>query len=242
MAHPPRIRYHAAMTENPATPPPPPAPQKGIPALAWVGIGCGGILIVAIIAVSRLVGWCKRTVGDISEFQKNPEKAAAELMVRMNPDLEKISQDDTKGEMTIRTKDGREMTMRYKDIAEGKFTVTDGEGNVAEFGGSDLSQVPAWVPRVPDMKIVTSAFKNQQDGKTSGLYTATSSQSADQLGEFFAAEARKLGASSSSTSTTSVNGVENRILTFEGGGRTLNIVITTKPGDDTQVSVGYEEG
>ena len=43
------------------------------------------------------------------------------MMVRMNPDVEKVSQDETKGEMTIRTKDGKEMTSRYKDIAEGKF-------------------------------------------------------------------------------------------------------------------------
>ena len=87
------------MTEN-ATPPVPslPQPKKGIPALGWVGIGCGTILIIAIIVISLLIGWCKRTVGDISDFQKNPEKAAAEMMVRMNPDVKKISQDDAEGE------------------------------------------------------------------------------------------------------------------------------------------------
>lgn len=231
------------MTEN-APPPVPPVPQpkNGIPALGWVGIGCGTILVIAIVVVSLLVGWCKRNVGDISEFQKNPEKAAAEMMVRMNPDVEKVSQDDAKGEMTIRTKDGKVLTMSYKDISEGKFAVRDAEGNIAEFGGSDLSQIPAWVPRAPGLKNVTSAFKNQQGGKISGLYTATTAASPDQLDEFFKAEAEKLGTNSSSTSTTTVNGTENRSLSFKGRGRNLNIVITAKPGEDTQVSVGYEEG
>ena len=173
------------MTETPAPVPPPPAPKKeGIPALAWVGIGCGTLLIIAIVVISLLVGWCKRTVGDLSEFQRNPEKAAAEMMVRVNPDLEMVSQDETAGEMTIRTKDGKVMTLSYKDIAEGKFMVRDAEGNVAEFGSTDLSKVPAWVPRVPDMQSATAAFHSQQNGKLSGLYTATTDRSANDLNEF----------------------------------------------------------
>lgn len=230
------------MTEN-APPPTPslPQPKKGIPVLGWVGIGCGTILVIAIIAVSLLVGWCKRTVGDLSEFQKNPEKAAAEMMVRMNPDVKKISQDDTKGEMTIRTKDGKEITMRYKDIAEGKFMVTDAEGNIAELGGTDLSQVPSWVPRVPDVKTAVSTFKNEQGQKTAGLYTATTTKSPDELNEYFTAEAEKLGLTSSKISETGVNGVESQALNFQGRGKALNIVITAKPSANTQVSVGYEE-
>src|SRR5690606_13549317 len=101
------------MNEMPPTPPEPPAIQekKGIPPLGWVGIGCGTLVVIAVLVISLLIGWCKKTVGDFSDFQKNPEKAAAELMVRMNPDVEKVSENDATGEMTIRTKDGKEVTL-----------------------------------------------------------------------------------------------------------------------------------
>ncbi len=89
--------------------------------MGWVGIGCGTVLIIAILVISLLVGFCKRTMGDLSEFQRNPEKAAAELMVRMNPELEMVSRDEGAGEMTIRTKDGEEIVLSYKDISEGKL-------------------------------------------------------------------------------------------------------------------------
>jgi hypothetical protein len=232
--------YTTGMNGNP---PVPPAPQskKGIPVLGWVGIGCGTMLIIAIIVISLLVGWCKRTVGDISEFKKNPEKAAAEMMVRLNPDLTKVSQDDAKGEMTIRTKDGQEMTMSYKDISEGKFILKDAQGNVSEFGGSDLTKVPAWVPRVPDIKTTSASIQNSDSGKTSGLYAVTSGESIDALDEFFKAEAAKLKFTESSRTTANADGVENRNLSFAGNGRTLNIVITGKPGENAQVNVGYEE-
>jgi hypothetical protein len=221
--------------------PPVPSDKKGIPVLGWVGIGCGTILIIVIVVVSLMIGWCKRTVGDLSEFKRNPEKAAAEMMVRLNPDLKMVTQDEARGEMTIRTKDGKEITMSYKDVAEGRFLLKDADGNIAEFGGIDLSKLPAWVPRVPDVKTATAMFRNEETGKGSGLYSATTTKSAAELGEFFKAEAEKLKATSSNSSSTVVDGVESRTLGFEGAGKKLNIVITSKPGADTQVTVSYEE-
>lgn len=225
------------MTEIPPTPPPPTA-KKGIPVIGWIGIGCGTILIIAIMAISMLVGFCAKKVG---EFSKHPEKSAAEMMVRLNPDLKMVSQDDAKGEMTIRTKDGQTMTMSYKDVASGKFTVKDAQGNVSEFGSEDLSKLPAWVPRVPDLENAFSSTQQQGDGKTSGIYTGTSPQSAEKLEKFFKTEMEKLKATSSNSSSTTVNGTESRVLGFENGGRKINIAITAKSGEATQVSVGFEE-
>lgn len=225
------------MTEIPPSPPPPTA-KKGIPVIGWIGIGCGTLLIIAIMVISLLVGFCARKVG---EFSKHPEKSAAEMMVRLNPDLQMVSQDDAKGEMTIRTKDGQTMTMSYKDVASGKFTIKDAEGNVSEFGSADLSKLPAWVPRVPDLENSFSSTQQQGDGKTSGIYTGSTPKSADELAEFFKTEMEKLKATSSNSSSTSVNGTESRVLGFENGGRKINIAITAKSGEPTQVSVGYEE-
>ncbi len=209
-----------------------------MPAFAWIGIGCGTLVLIAGVAMVLLIGFCKRKVG---EFSKNPEKAAAELIVKMNPDLKKVSQNDATGEMTFRTKDGQEVTMSYKDISEGKFTVKDANGNVAQFGKSDLSNVPAWVPRVPKLKSAMGAFHNQEADKVSGLYSASSDESPDRLEEFFKAEAGKLDLTEASRQAINAEGVENRIATYQGGTRQLNIVITGKPGEPAQIQVGYEE-
>ncbi len=56
-----------------------------------------------------------------ADFSENPEKAAAELIVKMSPDLTKISTDEEAGTMTIRMKDGSEKTMSFEDISEGRF-------------------------------------------------------------------------------------------------------------------------
>ena len=233
------------MTENapvPSAPPSNPPVKKGMPVLGWVGIGCGTVIVIAVVVIALLVGWCKNKVGDLSEFQKNPEKAAAEMMVRLNPDIKLVSQDDAKGEMTIRTKDGQEMTLSYKDVGEGKFAIRDAKGNVAQIGQSDLSNVPAWVPRVPKMKTTTASFQNQADNKLSGLYSATSDDSIDKLDAFFKTETAKLKLTEASRTSTNTEGVENRIVAYEGeGGRMLNVILNGKTGEGTQISVGYEQ-
>ena len=228
------------MNENAPTPPVA-STKKGLPMLGWVGIGCGTLLVIAVVVIFLMVGWFKRAVGDVSEFKKNPEKAAAELMVKMNPDLKKVSQDDANGEMTIRTKDGQEMTMSYKDVSTGKFTIKDAQGNTSQIGQSDLTNVPKWVPRVPKMKTATGSFQTKDAGKVTGLYSATTTATAGEVEEFFKAEAGRLELTESSRTSFSADGTENRVIVYEGGGHQLNLVITGKPGAEVQVNVGYEE-
>ncbi|MEN9974884.1 MAG: hypothetical protein RLZZ282_890 [Verrucomicrobiota bacterium] len=224
----------------------PPAPESanknGLPVLAWVGIGCGTIVVIAVIAISLVVTVCKRTVGDLSQFKKNPEKVAAELMVRMNPDLKMISQDEATGEMTVRTKDGEELTMCYKDISAGKFVMKDAKGNVSQIGQSDLSNVPEWVPRIPQLKIATASFNTKEDDKVSGLYSATTAATPDALAKFFKTASERLNMTEANRTAMNSDGVENLMLSYQGDGRSLHIVITGKPGEDAQVNVGYEQG
>ncbi len=221
--------------------PPVPSEKKGIPVVGWIGIGCGTLVLIAVIVIALLIGWCRQAVGDLSDFKRNPEKAAAELMVRMNPELKKVSENEAAGEMTIRTKDGQEVTLSYKDISEGRFTLKDAQGNVTRMGQADLANVPAWVPRVPEVKTAHTAYQTAGAGKLSGFFSATSALGVDALDEFFKTEASKLRFNDSRSSSYHADGVESRTLSFEGGGRQLNIVLTAKPGEDVQVNVGYEE-
>lgn len=112
------------MEQPPVMPPVTPAAlpvKKGLPPLAWVGIGCGGLLLIGIIVVIGLglLGANKMKEMGV-DFQKNPERAAAEMVVSMRPDLEKISTNEEAGTITVRNKDGKEMTLTYKEISEGK--------------------------------------------------------------------------------------------------------------------------
>lgn len=209
-----------------------------MPAIAWVGIGCGGLLVIAIIIAAIAFNKLK---GTFEDFAANPEKAGAEMIVSMNPELEMVSQDEETGMMTIRTKDGKEMTLSYQDIAEGKLEVTDADGNTTSIGSTDLSQVPAWVPKAPDLTDGVSMFHTDEGGSVSGQFSGKSTKGIEDLTDFFETEASGQGLSNSSSSSTSMNGTAVSTLDFSGGGKTLKIVITGKPGSATLVNTNYSE-
>ncbi|MDP4995659.1 MAG: hypothetical protein NWQ16_05505 [Akkermansiaceae bacterium] len=220
----------------PSTPPLAPA-KKGLPAIAWVGIGCLGIVVIGVIIAvfAGMAIW-----GSVKGILDNPEKTAAEMVVKMNPELETVSNNDDKGEMTIRTKDGKEMTLSYKDISEGRLEITDSEGNTTRIGNTDLSQVPAWVPRASDLTNGFSTYHSDSGRQISGQFSGKSSMSPEDLRSFFEAEASSLGMTSNYKSS-SANGVSVLSLTFSGGGKSLTVVITGKPGEATLVNTAYSQ-
>ncbi len=76
--------------------------------------------IIASVIFSIFIVKTTKELG--ADFEKNPERAAAELVVKFNPEYEKVSTDDEAGTMTIRAKDGTVMTLSYEAIGEGRFT------------------------------------------------------------------------------------------------------------------------
>ncbi len=220
--------------------PPPPTEKKGIPVLGWVGIGCGTILILAIVIISLLIGWCKRTVGDFSEFQRNPEKATAEMVLRLHPEVKVLTQDEAKGQMTLRMKDGSERTMSYEDVVAGKFVLPALPAGDLPLATEDLSQLPAWVPRAPGLKPGAALTLAEKDGRVSGVFSSASDRSTEEIADFLTAEAEKLGSGTSSKRSTTVNGAESRNLSFERGGRKLEVVLTRQPGEDSRILIQFD--
>lgn len=117
--------------------------KKGLSPWAWVGIGCGGLLVVGLllfIALSVFVFKKGKEAlqeasgsGSFQEFvddlKDNPVKTAAEMAINVNPDLELLSTDDEAGTITFRnTKTGEKATLDFQDIAEGRFSVKTDEG------------------------------------------------------------------------------------------------------------------
>ncbi len=109
-----------------------PTPQKkGLGPLAWLGIGCGGIVVLGIIGfviVTVMFG------GKIKEFadeaQKNPTRATASIMVKASAgQFEFVAEDDTNKRYTVREKQTGKLTTIYWDekkqapeVIEGDFT------------------------------------------------------------------------------------------------------------------------
>src|SRR5215470_13160748 len=80
------------------SPPPPPSPpgtpqaqKKGMGPLAWIGIGCGVIVLLGCIVMGAFFYFVKSKA---DEFQKNPALSAAKLAVQLNPDLDLVSSDE----------------------------------------------------------------------------------------------------------------------------------------------------
>lgn len=213
-----------------------------MPVLAWFGIGCGGLVLIAIVIISLfLVGFCQRKASVIAEFRQNPEKAVAEMVVRHTPGLKLISQNEASGEMTIQNKNGKKMTLKYKDILDGKFSVKDSNGNDTEIGESDLSNLPTWLPRVPSLKVTNVTAQNSQDEGGTGGYIGTSTDSLDTLEAFIKKAASKLNLNSSNSTSINSDGNDMRIIAYEAGSRKLNVILSSKSAGETLVQVSYEE-
>jgi hypothetical protein len=225
-------------TPPPFAPPLPPPEKKGIPPLGWVGIGCGSVLVIAILVGVVIFFVAKRKY---DEFSKNPEKLAAEFVIKANPELRKVGENDGTGEMTVRTKDGKEFTISYKDLAEGKFSLKDADGNVTELGASDLSDVPAWVPQLPGVTGGLTAFTSDDKGKATGSYSVTTTESSETLVKFFSDEASKLGLNNSSNTSTNFGGIANSTHSFSSSARKISMVLSEQAGQPLHATVSYEE-
>jgi hypothetical protein len=212
--------------------------KKGVPAIAWVGIGCGGLIILATIVGGIIFSKVKNK---FDEIVKNPEKAAAEWVVSRNPDLKMVSQDQEAGKMTIRTKDGKELTLSYQDISEGRITMTDSDGNMTRIGSSDLSQVPGWVPKPKDFSDPFSTFQSVAGGEITGLFSLKTSLGTDDLQRFYEDASTALKMPTSSSKSMNANGTCVTTLNHSGGGRSLRVMITEKSGVATQVNTNYSE-
>ncbi|MES2920096.1 MAG: hypothetical protein V4819_01020 [Verrucomicrobiota bacterium] len=112
-----------------------PPPKKGLGTGAWIGIGCGGIvllIVIGFIIVTVMFG------GKLKKFaedaQKNPTRATAELMVSASSGaMEMIAEDDANKRYTLKdTKSGSLITIYW-----------DAKTNTAKNIPGDFSAVPA---------------------------------------------------------------------------------------------------
>jgi len=213
--------------------------KKGLPVLAWIAIGCGGILVLSGIGFA-FVGWLAMSkMKDVaSDFEDNPTRAAAELVVRMNPDLEMVESDDDAGTITVREKSsGKVVTMNYEDIEEGRIsfeseegrveitgqpqggeggmTITTDEGETRIGGGGEI---PDWVPAHPATTTRQSLLRSTGPTGDTGQATFTVDADADAVAAFYKAALEKAGYTVSVTTYSSDEGSVSVVSGQQDGG------------------------
>jgi hypothetical protein len=180
------------------------APEKqGMSTLAKVGIGCGVLLVLAIIVggiLGRVV--CSKAKEFAEDYKENPAHAMAKAITATNPDLEIVETDDDAGTVTIRNeKTGEQVTVDFDDIKEGKLKIVTDEGEFAisgdrerggvtieteegttKFGGGgDVDDLPGWVP-IPRGVAPADVYTVDQPKAETGGYTYSTR---DDLSEAF---------------------------------------------------------
>lgn len=242
--------------QSPPPPPsygaPAPAPKKGLSPLAWVGIGCGVLLVLALIAVIAGGMFVKSKVED---FAENPEMAAVELMIKANPELELVESDREAGTMTIRNKQTNEtITVNYEDIKEGRiefeteegtssidmtggedggeFTVTDANGQTSTFSaGTDTGSIPDWIPAYPGGEAQGAFAATGPDGNTGGFAVATSDSPTEVL-DFYESKLEEAGFTVQKSTYTSGDG-SGGTISAESENRQVGVMVGTADGGTT---------
>lgn len=237
--------------------------KKGLSPLAWVAIGCVGILLIGAIALGVMfsVGahWLK---GKAAEFQKNPAYASMKMAVAMNPDLEIVSSDESAGTITVRDKKKNEtITFNAKDFKDGKITVsgkdgtqtidfsggpnggmkvTNDKGEATFQAGGEVKDLPSWVPTYPGGQTVGGMSASNAESKTVSFSVKTS-DSVDKVLEFYDSQLKAAGLTTDKTNY-SAGGTSGGTVTGKSGDgkRTLTAIVSTE-GGTTAALVTVEE-
>ncbi len=237
--------------------------KKGLSPLAWIGIGCGALVLLGVVAAVGLLGFglfkAKELVEDL---EANPAKTAAEMVVRLNPELELIESDEEAGTITFKNvTTGETMTVDFESIAEGKLSVTTEDGELridasegGEAGmtftgpdgevrlGASVENVPDWVPLYPESSDARGTYTSvTKEGSTGVVVLESADDAATVLAyyeEWLADEGYEIKQrSSTSTAEGTLSALQAQLAEPQ---RTLTISIVEQ-GGETQVNVNYTE-
>jgi hypothetical protein len=234
--------------------------KKGLPVWAWIGIGCGALMILVLAGV--MVGGffvASKAKDAIAEFEENPTRTIARGIVMANPDLEEVSSDEEAGTITVRnTKTGEVITVNYEDIKEGKkgeikvdasqmkdtgsIKVTDEKGGVVfSTGGAVSDDVESWVPVYPGSEPTNRHTMRTEQEQTGGFELETSASVAEAL-EFYRAALQGEGyevAVNTFTQDDSNGGMVNGNHAEQG--RNVVAIFTSESGGPTKIVISYAQ-
>jgi hypothetical protein len=251
---------------EPQTPAPPsaqpPAKKKRSP-WVWVLGGC----LVLVVVVLLVMGGCTWFLADkakeiAADFEANPAKAAAELAVKLNPDLDLVSTDDEAGTMTVLQKStGEEITLDFNEIAEGRFSFEtdegestisfdpEGEGGLTvegpdgttSWGDAASDDLPGWVSVYPGASEPEGAYSATSEGVRSGATSFRSTDPVARVLEFYERTLKAAGLEVSKTTFTA-QGSDGGMLNGSSQDPARQVTVTVNDEDgETAISVNFSE-
>ena len=120
---------------------PTPVPQKkGLGPLAWVGIGCGSLIVIGIIVFTIIGVIVGPKVKQFAEdAQKNPTRTMATTMISVSVGtIEMVAEDDANQRYTVRAKANGKLTTIYwsekkhaPEVIEGDFSAIPADAGAA---------------------------------------------------------------------------------------------------------------
>ncbi|HEV2855083.1 MAG TPA: hypothetical protein VHC97_19980 [Thermoanaerobaculia bacterium] len=252
-------------TPQSALPSAPPPKKPGLSPLAWIGIGCGVLAVLAMIVMGGLVvagGWFVKK--QIDKVEANPALAAAKLVVRANPDYDLVKTDEKAGTITVReVKTGDVMTLNLKDVVEGRFEVetkdgkatfdasgkdgtlkvSDDKGQVATLaaGSGAPRNLPSWLPVYPGGTVQGTFDTINAEGRTAA-FTVTTTDPGDKVLSFYESRFKEAGLKVDATATASGTEGSGGILTASGESPHREVsVLVASSGGQTQATLNFQE-
>lgn len=221
--------------------------------LAWIGIGCGVIILIGVIVVLGAGIFVYDKASDfVEDFSENPAAAAAETIVRLNPELDLVESDREGGTITIREKSsGKELTFNYEDIEEGRFSFESSDGERASFDargedgvlkietedgtttigatGSGI-ELPEWLPVYGNVSGEVAGFTSVSNDTATGTVGFETLDDLEKVMEFYEEILTDLGAE---VSRGSFSASGTQTMTIGGSSETHDLQVSGQTSDGT---------
>lgn len=238
--------------------------KKGLHPLAWVGIGCGVLVLIGVVVMVAGGMFVAKKVQDVAEdFEKNPALMTAKGIALVNPDIDLVDSNEADQTVTFKNvKTDEEFVISFEDIengnlswetSEGTFgidasevqdggsvTFTGPDGETAQFGAGNAANIPDWVILPDSAYEAESSFSMTNNDVTTGAIAAKSPDSVDDVKAFYQKAMEDAGYEVSLTSMSSGGNRQEVISgTKEGGHRTLNAMVSQEGSEPVTVAVQY---
>lgn len=239
--------------------------KNGMSCLAIGGIGCLVIVVILFLGGGAVVFRFMPQLKEFaSESKKDPAKAAAMLMLKMNPDIQIMATDDAKREVTFKVKSsGDTVTMNFDDIQKGKMKMTNSKGEEVSIdasdagkggivmkgpqgqtvigGGAAATAPPSWVVAYPGLTPEEGGMKSEQDGNVTGMVRGSTKDPVTKVKTQLEASLKAAGYTTETNLITAGDGsVTGSITANKADGKTTATYLITTEDGKTVIMTQYE--
>lgn len=227
------------------TPPVMPSKQRG--PLFWILVGLGVFALLGAIVIGITGFTVLRTAREIQNSD-NPDFAAAKLFLRLNSNLELISEDPADGSITVRNKKTGDVSTMVLDAetkrfhietrsGKSKMEIQDGKAVIKSPDatmviGSQAGTLPSWLPAYPGTQ-PTGTMVAETPSNKSSTFAFKTADTPEQVLTFYK---EKLEAAGFEILTAMIQATGG-MVTAQDSASQRQVVVTTSPGGETVLSV-----